>query len=305
MELRQLRYFVAVAEELSFRRAAERLHLAQPALSAQVKNLENQLDVKLLERTTRTVRLTAAGRALLQEARNVLGAVTQAEQSAKQAHIGLVGTLRLGMIAPTATPRLANTLREHRQRFPGVQLALYELTSAEQLRRLRAGELDVGLLRPPVAFSELNWINVEESRLVLAAPAGHRLTVKRKIEWADFDGEGLVMIQPGLQHGFYDGFLTACSQAGAKVHPAIHAHDIQTKMWLISAGFGVAPTSVLMMEVKRPGLVFRELPSGLPPIKTALVWRGVDESPLVRNFLELYRSNNPQAGKPQMVPMAS
>ena len=288
MELRHLRYFVAVAEELNFRRAAERLHVAQPAVSAQIKSLEGKLGVSLFERTTRSVLLTPAGRVFLDEARSVLSAAAQAEQSAHKAHHGIVGTLRLGVIAPATSPRLAKVLRLFHQSFPGVQLALMELTSAEQLRRLRAGELDFGLLRPPVNFPELEWRFADKSPQVLAAPAGHRLISKRKLEWKDFDGEGLVMIQPGQQHGFYDAFLSACASAGAKVHPAQYAHDIQIKMWLISAGFGVAPTTEALSEVKRPGLVFRPLPPGLPLVQTALVWRRQDTSCINQNFLDCF-----------------
>ena len=286
MELRHLRYFVAVAEELNFRRAAERLRLAQPALSAQIKALEEELNVRLLERTTRSVTLTQAGRVFLKEARGVLGAASQAEQLARKAEHGAVGTLRVGVIAPAASPWLANVLRLYHQRFPGVQLSLSEITTAEQLLRLRAGELDAGLLRPPVHFPELEWRFVEQSPQVLAAPAGHRLARKRHLEWKDFDGEGLVMIQPGQQHGYYDAFLAACARAGAKTYPAQYAQDVQMKMWLISAGFGIAPTTAALAEVKRPGLVFRPLPPGLPPVQTVLVWRRQDRSAVVRNFLE-------------------
>ncbi|MGD0615196.1 MAG: LysR substrate-binding domain-containing protein [Verrucomicrobiota bacterium] len=286
MELRHLRYFVAVAEELNFRRAAERLRLAQPALSTQIKALEEELNVRLLERTTRSVALTQAGRVFLKEARGVLGAASQAEQLARKAEHGAVGTLRVGVIAPAASPWLANVLRLYHQRFPGVQLSLSEITTAEQLLRLRASELDAGLLRPPVHFPELEWRFVEQSPQVLAAPAGHRLARKRRLEWKDFDGEGLVMIQPGQQHGYYDAFLAACARAGAKTYPAQYAQDVQMKMWLISAGFGVAPTTAALAEVKRPGLVFRPLPPGLPPVQTVLVWRRQDRSQVVRNFLE-------------------
>jgi DNA-binding transcriptional LysR family regulator len=183
MELRHLRYFVVVAEELNFRRAAERLRIAQPAVSAQIKSLEEKLGVRLFERTTRSVLLTPAGRGFLDEARRVLGAAAQAEQAAHQAHHGIVGSLRLGVIPPATSPRLAKVLRHFHQGFPGVQLALMELTSAEQLRRLRAGELDFGLLRPPVTFPELKWRFAEQSHQVLAAPAGHRLATKRTLAW--------------------------------------------------------------------------------------------------------------------------
>ena len=288
MELRHLRYFVAVAEELNFRRAAARLRVAQPALSSQIKNLEEELGVRLFERTTRSVLLTQTGQVFLGEARGILGAATHAEQLVRRAEHGLVGTLRVGVITPATGPLLAKVLRQFHQKYPGVQLSLSALTSAEQLRRLRAGELDAGLLRPPVASPELDTRFVEEAPMVLAAPAGHRLAKKRRLEWTDFNGEGLVMIHPDQQHRFYDPFIAACVKAGARTHVAQYAQDVQIKMWLISAGFGIAPVTATLVEIRRPGVVFRPLPPGLAPVQTVLVWRRLDASPLVKNFLDCF-----------------
>ncbi len=286
MELRHLRYFIAVAEELNFRRAAERLHLAQPPLSVQIKTLEDELGLQLLERSTRSVKLTPAGRVFLDEAREVLMAVERAEQRVRNVQHGLVGTLRIGVLAPTATSRLARTLRSYRQKFPGVQFSLYELTSVEQLQRLRLDSLDVGLLRPPISFSELDSCYFEESTMVLAAPAGHRLARLRRLAWKDFHNEPLVMIHPTLQHGYYDPFLNLCAQAGSTPLVGQYANDVHSKMWLISAGFGVSPTTKTIAEVKRPGLVFRELPPGLPLVQTLVVWKRANRSPIVENFLQ-------------------
>jgi DNA-binding transcriptional LysR family regulator len=294
MELRHLRYFVAVAEELNFRRAAERLRLAQPPLSAQIKSLEGELGVQLLERTTRSVKLTHAGRVFLAEARVVLGAAAQAEQRVQQVGKGLVGTLRIGLIAPVASVWLAEILRGFQQRFPGVQLSLFDLVSTEQLRRLHTGELDLGLLRPPVTFAELAYQFVEETPQVLAMPAGHRFAKKPRLTWADFHEEHLVLMHPSVQHGYYDPFFAACAKAGATPRPMQYANDIQTKMWLISAGFGIAPTTASLAEVKRAGLVFHPLPPGLPQVQTVLAWRRADESPVVRAFRESF----PAAGRP-------
>lgn len=294
MELRHLRYFVAVAEELNFRRAAERLRVAQPALSAQIKSLEEELGVRLFERTTRSVLLTQTGQVFLNEARGILSATTQAEQLVRKAEHGLVGTLRVGVIPPSMGPLLARVLRHFHQKYPGVQLSLSALTSAEQLRRLRAGELDVGMLRPPANSPELEMRFVEQSDMILAAPVGHRLTKKKNLEWKDFNGEGLVMIHPDLQHSFYDAFLNACAKAGAKTHVAQYAQDVQIKMWLISAGFGIAPVTGTLAEIRRPGVVFRPLPPGLPPVQAVLVWRRLDASPVVKNFLECFSAIEPQ-----------
>ncbi|HTL16122.1 MAG TPA: LysR substrate-binding domain-containing protein [Patescibacteria group bacterium] len=284
MELRHLRYFVAVAEQLSFRGAAEKLHIAQPPLSAQIKGLETELGVQLLQRTTRSVVLTPAGRVFLQEARAVLEAAIQAEKRAHDAQHGLVGILRVGIIAPVAGGWLAGILRRFRQRYPGVQLSLFDLTSTEQLRRLHEQELDAGLLRPPVIYPELEYKFVGESRQVLALPAGHPLARKKRLHWKDFHNQELVLIHPNAQHGYYDPFFAKCAKAGAQPRPVQYANDIQTKLWLISAGFGIAPTTISMGEVKRPGLVFRKLPEGLPPVQTVLAWRSGDTSPVLQHF---------------------
>src|SRR5690349_18851649 len=204
MELRHLRYFVAVAEELSFRKAAEKLHMAQPPLSAQIKSLEEELHVRLFHRTTRSVQLTHSGRVFLAEARSVLAASDQAEQRVRDAEHGLAGTLRVGVIAPVTNAWLAAILRRFRRQFPGVQLSLFDLTSTEQLRRLRAQELDAGLLRPPVGFPELEYKFVGESRQVLAVPTGHKLARKKELRWEDFHDQEMVLIHPSAQHGFYD-----------------------------------------------------------------------------------------------------
>ena len=288
MELRHLRYFIAVAEELSFRRAAERLHLAQPPLSFQIKSLEGELGVKLFERSTRSVKLTAAGKVFLDEARIVLLAAERATQNVRKAHQGLIGPLRIGVLAPTATPRLARILSSYRQKFPAVQFSLHELASIEQLHRLREDQLDVGLLRPPIEFPELEFLFLDDSPMVLAAPAGHRLIKSRRLAWADFHNEPLVMIHPTLQHGYYDKFLEQCAKTGATPLIGQYANDVHSKMWLISAGFGIAPTTKTIAEVKRPGLVFRELPIGLPLVQTLLVWKRSNNSPVLRNFLECF-----------------
>ncbi|MBU6401146.1 MAG: LysR family transcriptional regulator [Verrucomicrobia bacterium] len=286
MELRHLRYFVAVAEELSFRRAARRLNLAQPPLSTQIKSLEGELGVRLFERSTRSVRLTPAGRVFLGQARDVLGAAERAQQQARQADRGLVGTLRLGVLAPAATARLARILRCYRHKFPGVQLSLHMLTSIQQLQQLSSDELDAGLVRPPVESTEFESEYFEESAMVLAVPAGHRLARARRIQWRDFHNEPLVMIHPTLQHGYYEPFLKACTKAGATPIVGQYANEVHSVLWLVSAGFGVAPTTKTIAEVRRPGLVFRELPPDLPLVQTLLVWKRGNASAVLRHFKE-------------------
>jgi DNA-binding transcriptional LysR family regulator len=138
-----------------------------------------------------------------------------------------------------------------------------------------------------VGFTDLEYRFVEESAQVLAAPTGHRLARKRTLEWQDFHDEEMVVIHPSLQHGYYDPFLAACARAGATPRPTQFANDIQTKMWLISAGFGIAPTTATLAEVRRSGLVYRPLPHGLPAVQTAVVWRKNDDSLALQAFIKL------------------
>lgn len=295
MELRHLRYFVAVAEGLSFRGAAQRLNLAQPALTAQIKSLEEELGVKLFERTTRSVTLTNAGRVFLEEAAGVLKAANRAEARARNAEQGLVGTLRIGIITPSANAWLAHVVGEFRVKHPAVELSFFDLPSIEQIHRLRDHELDVGFLRPPIGLPQLDYQLVEQSQQVLALPSGHRLVTKETLEWADFHDEPMVVMHPNLQHGFYDAFFSHCARAGATPRIAQYANDVHTKMWLISAGLGIAPTTAALAEVKRPGLALRPLPPGLPPVQTALVWQRNDESPIVAHFRECFAPMVPTA----------
>jgi len=129
---------------------------------------------------------------------------------------------------------------------------------------------------------------------VLALPAGHPLAAKRRLHWSDFHNQELVLMHPDAQHGFYDAFFAECAKAGAKPRPVQYANDIQTKLWLISAGFGIAPTSAGLSEVNRPGLVFRPLPPGLPPIQAVLAWRRDDHSPALARFCESFPTSGPK-----------
>jgi DNA-binding transcriptional LysR family regulator len=288
MELRHLRYFVAVAEDLNFSRAAGRLRIAQPALSMQIKALETELGVKLFDRSSRSVRPTHAGAIFLIEARAVLAAAQHAEHQVRRAHQGMIGTLRIGAIAPAANARLAEQLRNYRAAFPEVNLSLHELPSSTQLDQLVNEQLDVGFLRPPVDSAALDSRFLGESEVILAIPANHRLAKIRKYSWKDFHEEPLVMVQPSLQHGYYDRFLALCAEAGARPSVGQYANDVQTVLWLVSAGLGISPTTQTLAEVTRPGLVFRPLPPGVPKVRTLLVWKRTNHSPLLHEFLRRF-----------------
>ena len=227
MDLRHLCSFVAVAEEKSFRRAAERLNLAQPPVSTQIRQLERELGVRLFERTSRSVRLSQASENLLPLARNVLAGVERLRQTAEQAAEGEVGSLSIGYLPSSLGPLLANTLRSFHAAHPNVQISLSERRAPQQIDAILAGDLDLGLTHSAMQRTELASELFTETPVALALPSGHRLAQRSRISLKSLRGERLVLMKPELAGGFYDPFLSACSAAGRKpagvpVHQRFH-----------------------------------------------------------------------------------
>jgi len=293
MELRHLRYFVAVAEELNFSRAAEQLHIAQPALSNQIKALETELGVQLLERTRRTARLTEAGKSLLEDARHLLESAQMAEMRAKKAEKGETGTLRIGYVLTAANARLASVIKAFRRIYPGVELDFAQMPTGVQIAALKERRLDVGFLRPPVAAAELATELIAEERMVLAVSSEDSLARKKKIVWQDLSGKTIIMVHPNTANTFYDRFLALCRKHQVAVQIGSHSQDIHSNLWLVSTGFGVTPTTESARESASTALRFCDLPSDSPKIQTLLAWRRDNSSRVLANFLQTVRSVAP------------
>src|SRR5262245_26825869 len=193
MELRHLRYFVVVAEELHFRRAAERLHMSQPPLSQQIRALEAEVGATLLLRNQRKVELTAAGAAFLERAREILAAVEDAALEARRVQRGEVGRLAIGFVGSAMYSFVPDLLRAFRERYPDIQLRLQELGTSEQLRQLENGRLDVGFMRTPSTRPELRAETVLEERVVAALPDAHPLAARARLRLTDLEGQPLVL----------------------------------------------------------------------------------------------------------------
>jgi DNA-binding transcriptional LysR family regulator len=299
MELRHLRYFVAVAEELNFSRAAQRLHIAQPALSNQIKALENELGVQLLERTRRIVRLTEAGKTLLADARPLLAGAQTAELHARGAQKGESGTIHIGYVLTAANARLASVIKTFRQSYPRVEPDLAQLPTSAQMAALKNRRLDVGFVRPPVNAPELETEVIGEEKMVLAVASNDPLAKKKRLTWQDLDGKTVLSVHPTVANYYYESFFALCRQHKVKLSVGPYSQDIHSNLWLVSTGYGVTPTTESAREFASSSLAFVDLPVDGPTIQTLLAWRRDNASPILANFLSTVRSvRGGMTGKP-------
>lgn len=301
-DLRQWRYFVAVADERHFGRAAERLSMTQPPLSQAIRALENALGVALFARTKRSVELTAVGAALLPDVRRLIAAADALPPLAQSLARGEAGSLALAFVSTADYGLLPQLLREFGARYPHVRLQLAEATSDVQIEELVAGRIDAGLVIPPVPprhAASLSYLPVLREPLVVAMPA-EAAEVAEVAEVADAAADApvriadiaslpLVIFPRRLAPGFYD-IITGCYGA-AGVTPRIgqEAIQMQTIVSLVSAGMGVALVPQSLRNLRRTGVVYRALADPAPVVETGLVWRTDDVSPVLAGFIDVVR----------------
>lgn len=289
MELRTLRYFVTLAEELHFGRAARRLAITQPPLSLAIRALENELGVSLFARTRRQVALTHAGSTFLEQARGILARASEAVQLVQAADRGEVGRLVIGYMTASVFTVLPPVLREFAAGHPGVRLDLRELTLPQQVAALRTGDIQAGFLRPPVMDAEFKSELLLEEPLRVALPAGHALVSARRVHAARLANEPFVMFRrsPGLV--LHDLVLGFCLQQGFAPRVAQEASQTHAVIGLVAAGIGVALVPASAQEIRLRGVEFRPLADKSPQVGTCLAWRRDDPSPVLQAFLETAR----------------
>jgi DNA-binding transcriptional LysR family regulator len=290
MELRHLRYFVAVAEELHFARAAQRLHMAQPPLSRQIRQLEAELKVRLFHRADRKVQLTQAGTLFLAQARETLSQAERATVVAQRAARGELGLLNIA--TPSSMPFtgiLPAMLRAYRQAFPNVQLVLQELGIARQLSSLVSGELDIGFIRLPATHfpAGIAAHAVLKERILVALHEGHPLAACAKIELASLADESFIMYPYDLGGGLYDITMTMCRKAGFAPRIAQEAKTVPMAVSLAAAGLGVALVPECVRQVHTPGAVYRELNDPAATTEIVIAYRKDDRSQMVRSFVRI------------------
>ncbi len=286
MELRHLRYFVAVAEELHFGRAADRLGMAQPPLTRQIQQLEAELGFALIERSRPRIGLTRAGEVLLNHARGILQSVELATREARRTSRGERGRVSVGYPSSLAYSGLTALLQAFRSRFPDVEVELRELPPAEQVTALKAGRLDVAFIRGPLDDAELASELVRREPLVLALPADHRLAAKKRVPLSAVSAEPFVFFPRARAPAFFDVLIGLCRDAGFLPRIAQEAPQVDV-LSLVAAGFGISIVPASVRETPSQ-LVFRPI-LGAPMSELLMAWRAGDSSPSRHQFVELVR----------------
>lgn len=288
IELRQLRQFVAVAEEMSFHRAAERLHMAQPPLTAAIRKIEQELGVPLLERGNRITRITEAGQVFLIEARRTLAQFERTLGNTRRAARGLTESLRLTFVDSTVNALLPGILRQFRQAHPQAEFHLQEATTAEQLIALRDDRADIGMVVLPIApQDELQILPFLQDRMVLALPDHHPLATQRHVTLSDLADQPWVLFPAHYGPGMHAAILQACAVAGFSPRIVQEARQMQTIGGLVAGGVGIALMPALFAVLKSPGVVFRGLSGAGSPVPYTLALALRTPSPLIETFCRI------------------
>jgi DNA-binding transcriptional LysR family regulator len=288
MELRHLRYFVAVGEDEHYGRAAQRLRVAQPALSSQIQDLEREIGVQLFDRLPRGVRLSAAGKVFLEDCRRILKDVNEAAIRAERAARGIIGTLRVGFTESASWHGVVpDSLREFRRTHPEADLQLSSLISLEQIEAVRSGRLDTAFVYVRTADPQIAEIVVDSHHVVLAMPRRHPVSRLKKLRLRDLVETDFVWF-PRRQHpANYDRLLQACSRGGL-TNPRIvqEAVDQATMLSLVSCGLGVAFVADATRWRCPKEVVLREVDDLRLQLTVSCIWRKDNRSPLLARFLE-------------------
>jgi DNA-binding transcriptional LysR family regulator len=289
MELRHLRYFLAVAEAANFTKAAEVLGIGQPPLSQQVKALEQELDVELFKRTARGAELTAAGRVFADEARRVLHDAERAARAARRAARGETGHLRVGFTGTAAfNENVSGLIRRFREHYPDAELALHEATSGVLLDEIEAGQLDVAIIRPVRRVADVllqqDW---REEPMLVAVPVAHHLASRKRIALAELADEPFVQVPRVAGGTLFDDIVAACAAAGFEPQLAQPAPQMASAVTLVAAGLGISIVPKSITQVRVAGVVYRPLVARGLRARLALASRRDDPSAVVQNFLAL------------------
>lgn len=291
MDFKQLRYFLAVAEERSFGRAAVRLHMAQPPLSRQIRTLEDQEGVSLFVRTPYGVELTPAGQVLMEDAPGILRHVERARQRIHLADEGLAGRLDVGIFSSGELSSIPQMLRRFRAQRPEVEVSLHNMSKTEQLEALHERRIDIGFMRLVPSRPGISVEEVQREPLLVALPAVHPLLDREYLRLQDLDGEPILLYPKAELYGLAQEVTAAFMAEGVRLRVQQETDDIVTCITLVACGYGLCITTESAAYLQLPGVAYRPLRSErLPGIALTCAYRTDNESATLRAFLALVRS---------------
>ena len=289
VEIHRLRYFVAVAEELHFTRAARRLHLAQPGMSHQIRELERSLGTKLFVRSKRSVKLTDAGALLLPEARRIVEQTDAAEEAVKRAGRGELGILSLGFTPSAAGDIVPRAINQYRGRFPLVDIRLRVATTSQQIQLLLSDDLHVGLIRDIEVPTEITIQRLRREEWVVAMPRTHRLASRESVALTDLASEPFIF-GPGHAKRSTDVIIAACAKAGFVPKVAQQTPDMATGLVLVASGIGVSLIPQSSGHLATRELVYRPLRGRPISMDLMVAWRRNRNSPMATSYIEVLRN---------------
>ena len=289
MELRHLRYFVAVAEELNFCRAAERLRIAQPPLSLQIRHLEEELSAPLFNRVKRRLVLTPAGQMLLDEARRLLKDTEVVKRRVREVARGQTGRLAIGYVGTAMYDLLPGAMRLFRQHHAGVEVSLEDMSTAAQVQALRRGQIQLGLLRPPINDETVEIEDLVQERLMVALPEKHPLARKSHVRLAELAQESFVLCSAEFEPSLHRCYLELLKRAGFEPRIAQEVTHLQTQLGLVAAGIGVSLVPSAVTHLPRPGVVYREASCPQVLLPKSAAWIKGSTSPQLEGFLAAMR----------------
>jgi DNA-binding transcriptional LysR family regulator len=286
MEIRHLRYAIALSEELNFRRAAERLHISQPPLSQQLKAMEEELGVSLFKRSKRKVELTPAGEIFIQSARVTLSHFEKMLVDTKDAGLGKTGLLSIGFVGSTVFSILPKILKRFRKQYPNVKLNLVEKSTMDQLSSLRAGEIDVALVRLPPKMPDIDRKIILEDQIMAAVPLSHAMAKASEIAVKDLAEDGFVIFPRSASIELYDQIISICKRSGFSPKVVQEVVEMTTIVGLVSAEVGVALIPESVTRIRMEGVRFLSLSDRVAPVNFTLCTRKGESSVYVKGLLE-------------------
>jgi DNA-binding transcriptional LysR family regulator len=299
MELRHLRYFIAVASNLSFSEASRRLHVAQPAISQTILDLEAELEVKLLSRTSRSVELTAAGRAFLAEAKAVMLHADGARIAAQRASRGQIGCLRIGFLPCAAGPFLPALIQSYRKEFPNVDVQLRDMNTEQQLKAFDDGIIDIGFARPfpKRRAKEFSTEVVYRDQLEIVLPAGHALAKKSVVHLKDLSDETFVEYYRRGSPALFSAVNATCRKAGFSPKVILEFEEMSSVIMAVESGLGVSLTLGFFGGLLSRGSVLRQIKPASEKIPLCAIWPASSQEPVLESFLGTLRARKPTIKK--------